>query len=74
MSQALQNLYLNPDFEYIDYAGIWEEMKKKVHNNYRRYGIHPLCKSCKTKSCRVPNIPGLNLICPRTPDYEARAR
>jgi hypothetical protein len=76
MTNVRQEIGLD-DRVYIDYAGIWREMKKKVHDNYRRYGIHPLCKSCKTKSCKVPNVPGLNLICPRTSEYkehEARLR
>lgn len=57
------------------YSGnnIRQEVRNLIGSNFKTYKTFPFCRDCALE-CKMPNIPTLELTCPRTPDYEAKAK
>jgi hypothetical protein len=57
------------------YSGdnIRKEARHLIGSNFKMYKTFPFCRECKME-CKMPNVPTLELICPRTPGYRAEVR
>ncbi len=53
----------------------WTEnaVREIIQRRMRRRGRHPRCRACSL-DCKVPNEPGLVLICRQTPGFKAEER
>ena len=53
----------------------WAEIsiRDMIKRRLRSRGRHPLCRACR-RDCKVPNEPGLVLICRQTPGFAAEER
>jgi len=50
-------------------SGPRDEVRGLIKFNFRRYKTYPPCRTCR-KDCNMPNVPTLELTCPRTPGFE----
>ncbi len=53
----------------------WTEnaVREIIQRRMRSRGRHPRCRACRL-DCKIPNVPGLVLICRQTPGFVAEER
>jgi len=54
-------------------SGPRDEMRGLIAFNFRHYKTYPSCRTCRME-CKMPNVPALKVVCPRTPGFEAMVK